>query len=110
MFNRIMVTLSLVGALILTSFASPAWSCTMKGQPQNQSMTCGGSCCAAMKCCTPATEGPRSSQATANTTVSKDVVVAIAPLATAPRSELLTRERSLISVFPTCQQHVISPL
>src|SRR5438552_6729724 len=110
MFNRIMVALSLVGALILTSFASPAWSCTMQGQPQNQPMTCGGSCCAAMKCCTPATEGPRSSQATANNTTSKNVVVAIAPLVTTPRSELLTPDRSLISVFPTCQKHVFFPL
>jgi len=110
MVNRMTVTFSLVMALILASFTSPAWSCTMQGQPQNQPMTCGGSCCAAMKCCTPATEGPRSSQATANSTASKNVVVAIAPLVTAPRSELLTRDPSWVSVLPTCQRHVISPL
>jgi hypothetical protein len=110
MLSRMTGTCLLVVALLLATFTSPAWSCSMQGQPQNQPMTCGGSCCAAMKCCTPATEGPRSSQASANSTVSKNVVVAIAPLVTAPRSELLTPGHSLISVLPTCQKHVISPL
>src|SRR5438270_13849815 len=110
MLSRVTGTCALVAAFLLATFTPPAWSCAMQGQPQNQPMTCGGSCCAAMKCCTPATEGPRSSQATANNTTSKNVVVAIAPLVTTPRSELVTRDRSWISVLPTCQKHVISPL
>ena len=110
MFNRTMVMLLLVGALILTSFASPAWSCTMKGQPQDQPMTCGGSCCAAMKCCTPAAPGPRTPQASASKATCKDVVAAVAPVPTTPRSALFAREDYVIPVARTCQQHVISPL
>src|SRR5438552_8565752 len=82
MLSRATGTCALVAAFLLATFTPPAWSCSMQGQPQNQLMTCVGSCCAAMKFCTPATEGPRSCQAAANSTAYKNVVVAIAPLVT----------------------------
>src|SRR5437764_3472950 len=108
MFRRVTVTAALLGGLTLTSFASPAWSCRMQGQPQNQPMTCGGSCCAAMKCCTPAAAGPRTPQANASKASCKEVVAAVASVLTTPRLPLFARDDYVIPVPRTCQQHVIS--